>query len=71
MDVIVDRFEGDYAVCEQPNSEIIDIPKEKLPKGVKEGDVLTIFGDQVTINSGERKVREERINNLMEDLWED
>lgn len=71
MDVIVDRFEGDYAVCEQPNREIIDIPKEKLPKGVKEGDVLTIFGDQVTINTAERKVREERINNLMDDLWED
>ncbi len=71
MEVIVDRFEGKFAVCEKPNREMMDIRKEKLPEGVKEGDVLTISGDQITINPEKRKEREERINKLMNDLWAD
>ena len=70
MEVIVDRFEGDYAVCEKTTREMIDIHKNKLPPNVKEGDVLTILDDQITINPGKRKEREIRIKNLMDDLWE-
>lgn len=70
MEVIVDRFEGDYAVCEKTNQEMMDIHKGKLPKGVREGDVLTISGDNITINPEKRKAREERIQKLMNDLWE-
>lgn len=71
MEVIVDRFEGDYAVCEKPNRQMIDIRREKLPPNVKEGDVLTIIDNQITINTERRKEREERIRNLMNDLWAD
>ncbi len=71
MEVIVDRFEGDYAVCEKTNRQMVDIHREKLPPNVKEGDVLTITGDQITINTERRKEREERIRNLMNDLWAD
>ncbi len=44
MKVIIDRFEGKYAVCEKKNLEMIDIEIDKLPKEVKEGDVLIIEG---------------------------
>ncbi|MDN6196217.1 MAG: DUF3006 domain-containing protein [Atopostipes suicloacalis] len=71
MEVIVDRFEGDYAVCETENREMKDIPKEKLPKGVKEGDVLVITDEGISIHPAKRKEREQRINDLMNDLWED
>ena len=38
---IIDRFEGDFAVCENYDTEeIIDILKEKLPNDAKEGDIL-------------------------------
>ena len=70
MEVTVDRFEGDFAVCEKKNREMVDIPKTKLPPNTKEGDVLIISGDTITINSGKRKAREERIQNLMDELWE-
>lgn len=70
MEVIVDRFEGNYAVCEKSNREMIDIHKDKLPKGVREGDVLIISGEKITINPKKKKAREERIKNLMNDLWE-
>lgn len=70
MEVIVDRFEGDFAVCEKKNREMINIPKAKLPPNTKEGDVLTISGDTITVNPEKRKAREERIQNLMNELWE-
>ena len=38
---IIDRFEGDFAVCENYDTEeIIDILKEKLPNDAKEGDII-------------------------------
>ena len=70
MEVIIDRFEGDFAICEKINREMIDIHKEKIPPNAKEGDVLTISGDTITINREKRKEREERIQNLMNELWE-
>lgn len=69
MKVIIDRFEGKYAVCEKENLEMIDIKIEKLPKGVKEGDVLIIEGDNIRIGSEEAENRKERIEKLMDDLW--
>ena len=48
---------------------MIDIKIEKLPKGVKEGDVLIIEGDNIRIGSEETENRKERIEKLMDDLW--
>lgn len=38
--LIIDRFEGNYAVCESDDKSIVKIPKYKLPFGCKEGDCL-------------------------------
>lgn len=41
--LIVDRFEGDYALCEVSSCDkIIKIPKNNLPVGVAESDVLKL-----------------------------
>ena len=37
--IIVDRFEGNLAVCEE-ETKTIEIPKADLPADAKEGDVL-------------------------------
>ncbi len=50
MRLIVDRFEGTYAVCEQEDQTIVKIEKSKLPKGTKEGDVLIMDGDIISID---------------------
>lgn len=71
MKVIIDRFEGNYAVCEKENQEMIDIEKEKLPAGAKAGDSLIIKEDGVILpDLGETKNRKKRIEKLMEDMWE-
>lgn len=38
--LIIDRFEGSYALCEDEKKAIIKLPKYKLPLGCKEGDSL-------------------------------
>ncbi len=70
MKVIVDRFEGEYAVCEKENLDMINIEIKKLPKGVKEGDVLIIEEDSIRIDKDETKNRRNRIRKLMDDLLE-
>ena len=40
MKVIIDRFEGNFAVCETENKEMMNIERSQLPEGAKEGDVL-------------------------------
>ena len=50
MKVTIDRFEGEYAVCEKPDRTVVNIKKDRLPKEVKEGDVLIIEGDNIRVD---------------------
>lgn len=65
MKVIIDRFEGDYAIVETENKEMVELPITLIPDA-KEGDIINI-----TIDSEETKNRKEYIQNLMDDLWEE
>ena len=55
--LIIDRFEGNYAVIEI-NDEYINIPKSELPKNAKEGDVLVISVDSETADERKKNMRE-------------
>lgn len=67
--VIIDRFEGNFAVCENKNGEMVDIDKSKLPKEAKEGSVLIIKGDKIEIDYDETENKKNRIKKLMDLLW--
>jgi hypothetical protein len=70
MKVIIDRFEGPFAVCEDEDRKMINIEKEKLPKEAKEGSVLIIQGDKIEIDYNETENRKNRIKKMMDSLWE-
>lgn len=70
MQIIIDRFEGEYAVCEKDKLEIIHIKIDQLPQGAKEGDVLIMDGSNIIIDRDKTKKRKETIKKLMDDLWE-
>ena len=70
MQVIIDRFEGSFAVCEDENRKMINIEKAKLPKEAKEGSVLIIQGDNIEIDHIETENRKDRIKKMMDSLWE-
>ena len=69
MKVIIDRFEGNYAVCEKENREMINIHKSKIPVAAKESDVLSIDKDIITIDIAETAARKKQIERIMKDLW--
>ncbi len=69
MKVTIDRFEGDFAVCEKPDRTMINIRKDKIPSDIKEGDVLIIEGENIKIDARATRKRKKNINNLMNDLW--
>lgn len=70
MRVIIDRFEGDYVICEKEDQGMIDLPRNIIPKKAKEGDVLIINGDQITLDLDETEKRKKRIKKMTENLWE-
>lgn len=69
MLVTIDRFEEDFAVCEKDDKTMLNIKKDKLPMGVKEGDVLKINGDNIILDVAETRKRKNEIENLMKDIW--
>ncbi len=63
MKVIIDRFEGDYAVVEINKQNFVNIPIVLL-ENAKEGDIVSI-----EVKKCETKKRKNKIENLMEDLF--
>lgn len=59
FNAIVDRIEGNYAVCEMPYETMVDIELSKIPFEVKESDHLYIefdeFGNVKTVQKIPKK----------------
>ena len=66
MRVIVDRFEGNIAVIELENGQMIDCPKALLPANAKESSILNITVDEVATNDKLQTVTE-RMKRLFND----
>ena len=65
MKVIIDRFEGEFAVIELAFGKTINVPKELFPNA-KEGDVFSI-----ELDKNETDSRKEKMTSLMNDLFVD
>lgn len=70
MKAIIDRFEGNFAICEKENKEMIDIEIKNLPEGAKEGDILLISNNRIIIDKAATEKRKKHIETLMDQLWE-
>lgn len=69
---IIDRFEGDFAVCEGEDGCMENIARDLLPEDGKEGDCLLWTeegGYQIDSEASDK--RRERIERLMESLFEE
>ena len=69
MRVVIDRFEGGFAVCEKEDRAMVSIEKSRLPAGVGEGDVLLVEGNRISVDSEETAKRKKRVRQKMEGLW--
>ena len=71
MELIVDRLEEEYIVCEDENKNIVNILKDEVEDEVREGDILIFVDGKYIVNKEKTKDRKEYIENLIEDLWEE
>lgn len=69
MILIIDRFEGNFAVCEKEDRSTMNIPREKIPATAKEGDVLKIDGKLIIIDHEATEKRRKEIEELTKGLW--
>lgn len=65
MKVIIDRFEGDYAVVEIDVGKFVNIPKILIPDA-KEGNVI-----KIDIDKKETLKRQKNIKKLMDCAFKD
>lgn len=66
MKIVIDRFEGEFAIVELPDGKTIDCPKKLIPSNAKEGSILTITVDETSTNEKLQK-NTERMNRLFKD----
>lgn len=69
MAFVIDRFEGEFALCESPDGEIVALPRTTLPQEAKEGDILKEDGmggymPDVDATPARRSVMRSRIDQL-------
>ena len=65
MKVIIDRFEGEYAIVELEVGKCVNIPKVLIPNS-KEGDII-----RIEIEKKETEERKKHIQELMNNVFED
>ena len=71
---VIDRFEGDVAVCEDCETGLVNLnlPRDRLPEGAKEGDCLNLFADGViTVDTERTQVTRQRVLELMHRAFSD
>jgi len=67
----VDRIHGHIALCEDENRNIVEIPLQKLPRGVREGSVLRVLDGAYVLDAEEEAKRRRKNHALFDSLLED
>ncbi|HIR42791.1 MAG TPA: DUF3006 domain-containing protein [Candidatus Aphodovivens avicola] len=69
--VTIDRLEGGFAVCEESDGTMSDIPVSDLPAEAAEGSVLLESDGAWIIDKNEERERRDRIRRKMNRLFKD
>ena len=69
MHYIVDRIEGNLAVCEREDGGFEDIPLGQLPKGAREGSVLVCNNGAWALDLQAEQERRKRLFEKQEGLF--
>jgi hypothetical protein len=64
MKLIINKFDGDFAVCEKEDRTVLNINLRDLPAGAEVGDVLIIEGENFKIDTVQTAKRKEMLRLL-------
>ena len=68
--LVIDRFEGAYAICEDPDKKMFAITVGELPEGAKAGDVIQISDEGVlSVDREETERRRKKMAGLQNRLF--
>ena len=62
MELIVDRLEEEYIVCEDENKNIVNILKDEVEDEVKEGDILIFVDGKYIVNKEKNLTSRDVVN---------
>lgn len=71
MRFIVDRIEGELAVCECEDGSYTDILLSQLPSQIKEGSVLEFINGEYKINLEAQQNRTALISALQDSIFDE
>lgn len=71
MRLSLDRFEGDYAICEDDAQKVHEIHKSKLPTNAKPGDIFVLsLEGSLSVDKVQTERRKQKIIGLQRKLFE-
>jgi hypothetical protein len=68
MKYVIDRIEGDFAVCEDEDGKMTDIPVSALPSNFTEGTHFKYENGEYKLDEEEKTNREDMIKSLFDSL---
>lgn len=70
QELVIDRFEEDFVICEdRKTGKKVEILKEDLEEGLKEGDIIKEENGKYVKNIESQEETEKRIQEKMNRLW--
>ena len=68
---IVDRIEGNFAVCETEDMTTVSICLDELPPETKEGSVIEYQNDEYVIDTEYERERRDTLFTLQESIFDE
>ena len=69
--LVIDRFEGIYAVCEDEDGTIINIEKSTIEGNPKESDIIDISETKIIVDKKATIQKQKEIEELTKDSWKE
>lgn len=70
MYICIDRFEGDFAICEDENLKIVKIDRKKIKSRAKEGDVLKFNNNFYIVDFDKTEERKTKNYKIQEKIFD-
>ena len=70
MYLCIDRFEGDFAICEDENLKIVKIDLKKIKSRAKEGDILKFYNDFYIVDFDKTLERKTKNYKIQEKIFD-
>lgn len=66
----IDRFEDDFAICEDKQThEMVNIKRDLLPNNCKEGDIIQFVNGTYSLDKEQTQKEQKEIKNLVDSLF--